>query len=312
MLILEALGAVSAAAAMALQVFVLGIDPIVNAGSKEQKERFLPALAKGRSLATVAVTEATGGSDPSAITTIYRPERRDGVDGYVLNGRKVFITNAHVADVQVVLARTGEEAPRFSAFVVERGMEGFRPGREEHKVGLKGCNTGEIILEDCFIPAANLLGAEGDGLKIALKSISEVGRAGMAGCALGLLVASLKAASEYAAKRQLYGKPINRLPAIQDKLATIAVALETSRLLAYKAAWSKDNGLRCDAEMAMAKYHSTESAITAAKLAAEVHGGYGYMDEFPTQRYLRDVQLLVPSAGTSDVMKIVIGRSVSR
>lgn len=312
MLILEEVGTVSAAVAMALQVFVLGIDPIINAGSEEQKERLLPALAEGRRLATVAITEASGGSDPTAITTTYRAEKRDGADGFVLDGRKVFITNAHVADVQVVLARTEEETPRFSTFLVERGMPGFRPGREEHKVGFRGCNTGEIILEDCFVPVANLLGAEGDGLKLVLKSISEVGRAGMAGCALGLLAASLKAASDYAAKRQLYGKPINRLPAIQAKLADMAIALETSRLLAYKAAWAKDNGLRCDADMAMAKYHSTEMAILAAKLAAEVHGGYGYTEEFPTQRYLRDVQLLVPSAGTSDVMKIVIGRSVSR
>jgi len=312
MLILEEVGAVSAAVAMALQVFHLGIDPILSAGSPEQKARYLPGLATGKHLATVAVTEASGGSDPGAMSTLYRPETKNGSDGFVLNGRKVFITNAHVADVQVVLARTGEETPKYSAFIVEKGTAGFRPLREENKVGFKGCNTGELAFEDCFVPAANLLGAEGDGLKVAMKGISEVGRAGMAGVSLGVLKACLKAASEYAARRQLYGKPINRLQFIQSKLADIAVAYETSRLLAYRAAWLKDQGQRCDAEMAMAKYHASESAIMAAKLAAEVHGGYGYMAEFPTQRYLRDAQLLIPSAGTSDIMKIVIARSVSR
>ncbi len=312
MVILEEIGKVSAAVAMALQVFGLGIDPIVNFGSPEQKQRFLPDLAAGKRCATVAVTEPTGGSDPATSNTVYRPKTKDGVKGYEINGRKVFITNAHVADVQVVLARTDEETPKFTTFIVERGMEGFRPGREEHKLGLKGCDTGEIVLENCFVPEGAVLGGEGNGLKAAMKSISEVGRAGMTGCALGVLRACLDAATDYAAKRTLYGKPLNRLPAIQSKLADIALALETSRLLGYKAAWIRDTGGRCDVEMAMAKYHSAEAAIQAAKLAAEIHGGYGYMAEFPTARYLRDAQLLVPSAGTSDVMKVVIGRSLSR
>lgn len=325
LLILEEVGAVSAAAAMALQVFHLGIDPIASAGSDEQKRRLLPGLATGKRLATVAVTEASGGSDPTNLATVCRPETRGGVRGWVLSGRKVFITNAHLADVQVVLARTepgvagagvpagpAPEAPQFNAFIVERGMDGFRPGRKEHKMGLKGCDTGEVILEDCFVPEANLVGGEGNGLKVAMKAISEVGRSGMAGCGLGLLKACLDTAAGYAAKRQLYGKPLNRLPGIQSKLADIALGLETSRLLSYRAAWLKDGGSRCDVEMAMAKFHSTEAAIQAAKLAAEIHGGYGYMVEYPTQRYLRDAQLLVPSAGTNDVMKVVIGRSLSR
>ncbi len=312
MILLEEIAAVSAATAMALQVFHLGIEPIVAAGSPEQKRRLLPGLATGSRLATAAVTESSGGSDPGSLGTLYRPETRNGAAGFVLSGRKVFITNAHLADTVVVLARTTADPPVFSTFVVERGTPGFRPGREEHKVGFKGCNTGELVLEDCFVPAEALLGTEGDGLKLAMKAISEVGRAGVAGCGLGLIRACLETAAAYAAKRQLYGKPINRLPAIQDKLAEMSIGLETSRLLAYKAAWTKDAGLRCDVEMAMAKYVATEAAIRAAKLAAEVHGGYGYMEEYPTQRYLRDAQLLVPSAGTSDIMKVVIGRSVSR
>jgi len=310
LVILEEVAAVSAAVAMALQVFHLGIDPIVSAGDEALKRRLLPELAAGRRLATVAVTEATGGSDPATLGTVCRRVARDGGSGWVLSGRKVFITNAHLADVVTVLART--ESGEFNAFVVERGTPGLSAGRKEHKVGLKGCDTGEVVLEDCFVPEANLLGGEGNGLKVVMKSISEVGRAGMAGCGLGLIRACLDAAAAYAAKRQLYGKPLNRLPAIQAKLADMALALETSRWLSYRAAWLKDTGSRCDVEMAMAKYQATEAAIQAAKLAAEVHGGYGYMLEFPTQRYLRDAQLLVPSAGTNDVMKVVIGRAFSR
>lgn len=319
LLILEEVAAASAAAAMALQVFHLGIDPIVSAGSDEQKRRLLPELASGRRLATVAVTEASGGSDPTTLGTTYRAASRGQERGFILTGRKVFITNAHLADVVTVLARSEAAAasgqappPEFSAFIVERGMEGFAPGRKEHKVGLKGCNTGEIILDNCFVPEANLVGGLGNGLKVAMKAISEVGRSGMAGCGLGLTRACLEAASSYAAKRDLYGKPLNRLPAIQSKLADMVLGLETSRWLSYHAVWLKDTGARCDVEMAMAKYQATETAIQAAKLAAEVHGGYGYMLEYPTQRYLRDAQLLVPSAGTNDVMKVVIGRSASR
>jgi len=313
MLVLEEVGAVSAAVAMMLQVCHLGIDPIVSGGSPEQKQRYLPGLATGGHVATVAVTEATGGSDPTSIQTTYRRETRDGRSGWVLDGRKVFITNAHLADVVVVLAReAGSEPARFSTFIVEAGTPGFRPGREEHKVGLKGCNTGELVMEDCFVPEGALLGPEGEGLRLALRAIAEVGRAGMAGCGLGLIRACLESAAQFAAKRQLYGKPINRLPAVQTKLADIALALETSRLLAYRAAWLKDQGVRCETEMAMAKYHATESAVTAAKLAAEVHGAYGYMMEYATQRYLRDAQLFLPSAGTSDIMRIVIGRSVAK
>ncbi len=327
-LVLEEVGAVSAAVAMALQVFHLGIDPILSAGNEEQRRRFLPDLASGKRTATAAVTEATGGSDPASLATTYRPETRGEVKGFVLNGRKVFITDSHVADVQVILAKAetpqgaaGQPAPGgaavspqpvFSAFIVERGMEGFRPGRKEHKVGFRGCNTGEVILENCFVPQANILGGEGNGLKAAMKAISEVGRAGMAGVGLGLLKACLDTAVAYAAKRQLYGKPLNRIAAIQDKLAEIYLGLETSRLVSYRAAWLKDTGGRCDVEMAAAKYVATESAIKAAKLAAEVHGGYGYMEEYPTARYLRDAQLLIPSAGTNDIMRVIIGRAVSK
>lgn len=305
MIVLEEIGRASAAVAMALQVFHLGIEPIVQFGSPEQKKRLLPALARGQRLATVAVTEATGGSDPTGAQTVARP---DG-DGFILNGRKVFITNSHLADVVTVLSRIGDDPKNFVAFILENGMEGFRPGRKEHKVGLRGCNTGEIILENCRVPRSNMLGNEGDGLKIALKAISESGRAGMAGCALGVLNACLEASVKFANERVLYGKPISKLQAIQWKIADILTDLEASRLLAYRAAKLKDENQRCDTEMAMAKYYSTEAAIRAAKNTCDIHGGYGVMMEFAAQRLLRDAQVLIPSAGTSEIMKVVIARA---
>ncbi len=311
LILLEEIGRVSAALAMALQVFHLGVEPIVAFGSEEQKRRLLPPLARGERLATVAVTEAGGGSDPSSTKTVARFEQRSEGDGYVLDGRKVFITNAHLADVQVVLTKTKDEPKEFTAFIVERGMAGFKPGREEHKLGLLGCDTGEVIFEGCFVPVANRLGNEGDGLKTALKAISEAGRSGMAGVSLGLLRACVETAGAYAAKREVSGRPLNRYQGIQWKLADLVTDRDAATLLSYRACWLKDQGKRCDVEMATAKYFASEAAIRAAKLAAEVLGGYGYMEEFATQRYLRDAQLMIPSAGTSDVMRMVIARAAT-
>ncbi|HEY3313656.1 MAG TPA: acyl-CoA dehydrogenase family protein, partial [Bacillota bacterium] len=280
-------------------------------GDEEQKQRLLPALAAGERLATVAVTEAGGGSDPSGTKTTARFESRPEGDGYVLDGRKVFITNAHLADVQVVLAKSKEEPAEFTAFIIERGMPGFKLGREEHKLGFAGCNTGEVILDKCFVPVRNRLGKEGAGLKAALKAIGEAGRSGMAGVSLGIIRACVEAAGSYAAKREVSGRPLNRYQGIQWKLADLVTDRDAASLLAYRACWLKDQGQRCDAEMAMAKYFASEAAIRAAKLAAEVFGGYGYMKEFPTERYLRDAQLTIPSAGTSDVMRMVIARAAN-
>ena len=307
-IVVEEIARVSVAVGMALEVFHLGIEPIVAFGTEEQKQRLLPAMARGESLATVAVTEATGGSDPSGIQTRARLENGE----WVLNGRKVFITNSHLADVVTVLARTGDDPPRFTTFLVEKGFPGFRPGREEHKVGMKGCNTGEIILDGCRVPQEHVLGKEGDGMKIALKPISDVGRSGMASCAVGLLRASLEAATEYAQKRALYGQPIARLQGIQWKLAEMACDLEAARLLTYRGCWLKDMGRRSEAEMAQAKLFACEAAIRAAKNAVDIFGAYGCMMEYPVQRYYRDAILLGPSAGTSDIMRIVVARSLTR
>jgi alkylation response protein AidB-like acyl-CoA dehydrogenase len=302
---LEEIGRISSAVAMMLQVFHLGIDPIITAGSEEQKQRYLPGLAKGEKLATVAVTEATGGSDPSGIRTEYA--KTDG--GYLLNGRKVFITNSHLADTVVVLAKSADDPKCFSAFIVEEGMEGFKRGREENKVGMKGCNTGELSFNQCFVPQENLLGQEGKGMRVVLGAIGEVGRAGMVGCALGIHAACLEESVKFANERILYGNPISKLQTIQNEIALMFMDLDASRLLGYRAAAMKDRGERCDLQFAIAKYYSTEAAIRAAKTAVDIHGGYGVMTEYPVQRYYRDAIVLGPSAGTSYIMKVIMARA---
>ncbi len=303
---LEEIARISAATAMMMQVGGLGIEPIIKFGSDEQKKKYLPELATGERFATVAVTEPSGGSDPKSCSTNYK--KRNGT--YILNGRKCFITNSHIADTQVVLAVDADNPDAFSTFIVEKEMEGFKPTHEEHKVGMRGCNTGEIELKDCEVPAKNLLGEEGKGMRVAMAVISDVGRGGMVGCSLGLQTACLEASVKFANERILYGKPISKLQAIQFKLADMKIDLEAGRLLGYRAAAVQDSGQRSGNEFAVAKYYTTEAAQKAAKLAVDIHGGYGCMEEYAVTRYLRDSYVLGPSAGTSDIMKVIVSRWV--
>ena len=303
---LEEIGRVSVATAMMLQVFALGIEPIVSFGSEEQKKKYLPGLATGERLATVAVTEPTGGSDVKGGRTSYKKDN----GGYVINGRKCFITNSHIADTITVLAKDEENPDIFSTFIVEGGMEGFKPGHREHKVGMRGCNTGELIFENCRVPKENLLGPEGKGMRVAMAAIGGVGRGGMVGCALGLHTACLEASVKFANERVLYGKPISKLQAIQIKLAEMKIDLDAGRLLGYRAAAMQDQGQRSSNEFAVAKYFTTEAAQKAAKMAVDIHGGYGCMEEYAVTRYWRDAAVLGPSAGTSDIMKVIIARWV--
>jgi alkylation response protein AidB-like acyl-CoA dehydrogenase len=307
---LEEIGRISVATAMMLQVFALGIEPIILFGTEEQKKKYLPGLASGERLATVAVTEPGGGSDPACSRTAYY---RDG-DDYVINGRKCFITNSHIADTITVMAKDGEsDDPRaFSAFIVEKDMEGFRPTHEEHKVGMRGCNTGELAFEGCRVPQENLLGPEGKGMRVAMAAIGMVGRGGMVGCALGLHTACMEASLKFASERILYGKPISNLQMIQNKLAEMKIDLEAGRLLGYRAAAMQDQGQQASNEFAVAKYFTTEAAQKAAKAAVDIHGGYGCMEEFAVSRYYRDAAVLGPSAGTSDIMKVIVAGWILR
>jgi alkylation response protein AidB-like acyl-CoA dehydrogenase len=306
MIAVEEISRVSVATAMMLQVFALGIEPIVKFGTDEQKKKYLPELASGKRLSTTAVTEATGGSDPTGIRSTYR---KDG-DGYILNGRKVFITNSHIADTITVLAKDEDNPKAFCAFILDRELEGWRATHKEHKVGMRGCNTGELAFENCRIPKDRLLGAEEKGLRVTMAAIGDVGRGGMVGCAMGLQRACLEAAIKFANERILYGKPIAALQMIQGKLAEMKIDIEAGQLLGYRAAAMQDNGQRASNEFAVAKHYTTEAAQRAAKMAIDIHGGYGCMEEYAVSRYLRDSFVLGPSAGTSDIMKVIIARWV--
>jgi len=301
---LEEISKISVATAMMLQVFHLGIEPIVQFGTEEQKKKYLPGLATGEKLATAAVTEPTGGSDPGSGRTVYAQEG----DDFILNGRKCFITNSHLADTLMVLAKSADDPKSFSAFLVEKGMEGYRPTREEHKVGMRGCNTGELVLENCRVPKENVLGPVGKGMRVSMGAIGEIGRGGMVGCALGVQKACLDASIKFANERILYGKPISKLQTIQNKIAEMKIDLEAGRLLGYRAAAQQDAGVPSANEFAAAKYFTTEAAQKAAKMAVDIHGGYGCMEEFAVTRYLRDSFVLGPSAGTSDIMKVIVAR----
>ena len=303
---LEEIARISVATAMMMQVAGLGNEPFIKYASEEQKKKYLPGLATGERFATVAVTEPSGGSDPKGCRTTYKKQN----GSYILNGRKCFITNSHIADTQVVMAVDVDNPDVFSTFIVEKGMVGFKPTHEEHKVGMRGCNTGEIELKNCEVPAENLLGGEGKGMRMAMSVISDVGRGGMVGCALGLQTACLEASVKFANERILYGKPISRLQAIQFKLADMKIDLEAGRLLGYRAAAVQDKGERSGNEFAVAKYYTTEAAQRAAKMAVDIHGGYGCMEEYAVTRYLRDSYVLGPSAGTSDIMKVIVSRWV--
>lgn len=308
MILLEELGRVSAAMSMSLQCLQFGAGCVREFGSTRQKERYMRPLAKGEMLAAAAITEAGGGSDPAGIAT----EALDCGDHYLLNGRKVFITNSHIVDLGIFIARTKDEPRKeFSALLVEKGTPGFHPGRAEKKIGFHGCVTGELVLENCRVPKENLLGEEGQGLAIALKGVNAYGRTGIVGVALGLMQASLEAALKFAGERVLYGKPISALPAVHFRIAEMYADLEASRLLAYRAAWLLDQGQRAETEIAATKFFATEAALRCTRKAMDIHGAYGCLQGYAVERYCRDAQLLVPADGTNDIMRVVAGRNLT-
>jgi alkylation response protein AidB-like acyl-CoA dehydrogenase len=301
----EEVSRVSGAVGIALQVHHMGAAAIGDFGSETQKARYLPALCRGDSFGTCAITEPTGGSDLLGMASTARPV----AEGYVLNGRKCFITNCHLSHAVVTVAKTGEGPKGLSAFVIEKGTPGFSAGRHEHKMGLRGSDTGELIFHDCHVPREALIGSEGDGMTIALKTISEVGRAGMAATALGILQACYDEAVKFAKERTLYGRPIAQLQAIQWSVAEIYGELEASRWLCYHAAWLKDVGRECGTEVTLAKTYVTGAAVRAAQKAIEIHGACGTMMDYPVQRLFRDAMVCVSAGGTSEIGKIVVSRA---
>jgi alkylation response protein AidB-like acyl-CoA dehydrogenase len=301
----EEVSRVSAAVGISLQVHHMAAAAIADFGSEAQKAKYLPPLCRGDALGTCAITEPTGGSDLLGMASTARPVG----DGYVLNGRKCFITNCHLSDAVVTVAKTGEGPKGISAFIVEKGTPGFAAGRHEHKLGLRGADTGELVFRDCHVPRENLLGNEGEGMTVALKTIGEIGRPGMAATSLGILQACYDESVRFAKERQLYGRPIAQLQAIQWGVAEIFAALQASRWLCYHAAWLKDAGRECGVEMTLAKMYVSEAAVEAAKKAIEIHGACGTMMEYAVQRLFRDAMVCVSAGGTTEIGKLVIARA---
>jgi len=278
---------------------------IVLAGSDRQKRTYLPRLVNGEALGAWALTEPGSGSDAKALVT--RAERRG--DRWVLNGTKVFVTQGSVAGVYVVMARTDPEAGHrgISAFIVERGTPGLRVGKHEDKLGVRSSDTAEVIFEDCAVPDAQMLGAPGVGYRDALR-VLERARIGIGAMALGLGRAALDASVAYARERRAFGQPIAEFQAIQWMLADMATELDAAELLVMEAARRASLGQPYRQESAMAKLYASEAAARAAAKAVQIHGGYGFIKDYPVERIYRDVKLCEIGEGTSEVQRMLIAR----
>jgi alkylation response protein AidB-like acyl-CoA dehydrogenase len=280
---------------------------IFVAGNEEQKRKYIPLLASGKWLGAWALTEPGSGSDAaSARTTAVRKG-----DCWVLNGNKTFITNGHYADVSVIIAVTDRSKGTrgLSAFVVEKGTAGFRAGKKENKLGLRASDTSELIFEDCEIPGENLLGQEGEGFIDSMR-ILDGGRISIAALSLGIGRGAFDAARRYVKERHQFGKAISEFQGIQWKLADMATQLDAARLLTQRAAAMKDAGEKTTLESSMAKLMASEVAVRVCDEAVQLHGGYGFIKDYPVEKYYRDVKLCTIGEGTSEIQRLVIAREI--
>jgi alkylation response protein AidB-like acyl-CoA dehydrogenase len=285
----------------------LGTNHIFLAGNEAQKRRYIPRLAKGEWLAAWGLTEPGSGSDASNARTMAVKKS----DRYVLNGNKTFTTNGRYADVAVVIAVTDKSQGThgLSAFLVERGTRGFRPGKKENKLGLRASDTSELIFEDCEVPAENLLGVEGQGFIDAMR-VLDGGRISIAALALGIGRGALDAALRYVKERRQFGKAIAEFQGIQWKLADLATELDAARLLTQRAAVLKDAGRRVTRESSMAKLFASEVAVRICNDAVQLFGGYGFIKDYPVEKFYRDVKLCTIGEGTSEIQRMVIAREI--
>jgi len=309
-LAVEEISKVCVTSSLILSVQSLGSLPIVLGGTDEQKRRFLPPLASGEKLAAYALTEPGSGSDAGGMRT--RAVRHG--DTYILNGSKTFITGGSVADTIVVFARTDRdgqgEARDIGAFVVEKSMPGFRVGKLEKKLGIRGSPTAQLFFEDVAIPAANLLGPEGDGFKLAMRVLDH-SRPGIAAQALGIAEGAFAVARRYAAERKQFGKPINEFQAIQFMLADMATAIEAARMLTYAAGDALDRRLKTiTVTSSMAKVFASDVAMRVTTDAVQVLGGYGYLRDFPVERMMLDAKITQIYEGTNEIQRLVIAREL--
>jgi alkylation response protein AidB-like acyl-CoA dehydrogenase len=280
---------------------------IFLAGNEAQKKKYVSKLATGEHLGAWGLTEPGSGSDASAARTT---AVRKG-DQWVLNGNKTFITNGHYADVSVIIAVTDKSQGThgLSAFIVEKGTPGFRPGKKENKLGLRASDTSELIFEDCAIPVENLLGKEGEGFVDAMRTL-DGGRISIAALSLGIARGALDASVSYVKQRKQFGKAIAEFQGIQWKLADMATELDAARLLTLRAAVLKDAGKRVTQESAMAKLYASEVAVKICNEAVQLHGGYGFIKDYPVEKFYRDVKLCTIGEGTSEIQRMVIGREI--
>ncbi|WP_429841740.1 acyl-CoA dehydrogenase [Brevibacillus sp. FIR094] len=297
---------VSATVGVILSVHTsVGTNPILYFGTEEQKRKYVTKLASGEYLGAFALTEPHAGSDASSIRTTAVKKG----DEYILNGNKVFITNGGEADTYIAFAVTDSTkgTKGISAFIVDKDTPGFTVGKKEKKMGLHGSYTTELVFDNARVPAANLLGQEGEGFCIAMANLDS-GRIGIAAQALGIAEAAVEYATEYARERKQFGQPIAKQQAIAFKLADMATKAEVARLLVYRAAWLRSQGISCGMEASMAKRFATDSAMELATEAVQIFGGYGYTREYPVERLFRDAKVTQIYEGTNEIQRIVIAK----
>ena len=285
----------------------LGAAHISMFANDEQKQKYLVPLASGDKLAAWGLTEPGSGSDAAAMRTT---AVKDG-NCWVLNGSKMFITHGTSADTLVIMAVTDKSkgAKGISAFILERGMAGLLAGKKEDKLGMRASETTEVILQNCRVSPAQLIGEDGQGF-IQTLQVLDAGRIGIAALGVGLAQGAYEAAVKYTSERQQFGRAIGSFPSIQERLAQHQSQVEAARLLTYRAAWLKDQGRRMTLESAMAKLYSSEIAVRAAEDCVQMHGGYGFVKDYPAEKYFRDVKLLTIGEGTSEVQRLVIARQL--
>ncbi len=302
---IEEMARYSAGLAMMIFTHHLCMGALLDFASEEQKMKYLPELCTGAKIGGLAVTEPGGGTDINGATTT-----AELVDGeWVINGRKCFITNNHCADYTIVTAKTGVDAKgrsQQSLLMIEKGTKGFQATREENKLGLRGSFTGDLVMANCKVPAENLVGKEGIGAKAALKEIGEIGRASMSAICVGIQRGLLEESVKFANERIIYGKPLNKLQAIQFHIADIRTNYEATRLLTYRAACLKDEGVATTPYNGMAKLLGTNAAVSSAQHAIELMGGYGVINEYPVGRFMREALASISSGGTNEVQKMII------
>ncbi|MBM3755075.1 MAG: acyl-CoA dehydrogenase [Acidobacteria bacterium] len=280
---------------------------IYIAGTEEQKKKYLPKLATGEWLGCWSLTEPEAGSDAGGTRTA---ASQDGAD-WVINGAKTFTTNAHYANLCVAMAVTDRSRSHhgISAFLVETGMEGFRPGKKEDKLGMRASDTGEVIFSNCRVSGDALLGLAGEGFIDALR-VLDGGRISIAALSVGIAQGAFDAALRYAKQRKQFGRFISEFQAIQFKLADMATEIDAARLLVMRSAWLKDQGKSVNRESAMAKLYASEIAVRVCNEAVQIHGGYGFTKDYPVEKFYRDVKLMTIGEGTSEIQKLVIARQL--